>query len=148
MGLLFHITTQFGLGVLPCRDDAAQSWRASALEQTHPGHAWHPRPSLNTHRSATRWWLLTLAGELCLHVDASDHAEQLAVRGGDDRGAERTAAEPLGQLGQGAVGPHGGGAGLHDLLGPCRRVALERGLAQSPEQRRVLGDHPPQRRWR
>jgi single-strand DNA-binding protein len=47
-----------------------------------------------------------LASGPYLHVGAQHHTKQLAIRRGDDRGAQLTAAEPLGQLGQRTVGPN------------------------------------------
>jgi hypothetical protein len=48
-----------------------------------------------------------LASEPCLHVGASDHAKQSTVRAGDDCGVQLEAAQALGQLGKGPVGPDG-----------------------------------------
>jgi hypothetical protein len=84
--------------------------------------------------------LATVAGEPCLHVDASDHTQQPAVRGGDHCDAQLAAAEPLRQFAEGTVGSDGGRASLHDVLRPRRRITIRHLLAEPPEQRRVLGD--------
>jgi hypothetical protein len=61
-----------------------------------------------------------LASEPCLHVGASDHARQSAVRAGDDCGAQLAAAQALGQ------GPVGRRAGLQTNVTAIDRLAAGR----------------------